>query len=432
MVRIQARSLRESGWRVGTGFLWRDRRTVVTCLHLVSGARMVDVMVRSSKGEHAKTPCEVVVLPEADLALLILAEDAPHEPIQRRRFQLDPTETLLALGFPRAQELLDSTRLHTRDFGGGEQPLHMLLNERDEELLRACRWPDLDGRVLNLEGSLLAGHSGAPIFDRENRLVGIANGGVVDGTVARSWAIPMSQLRRLERLRLDPECVHGLEFLAGWRESRCSAHFAFDVRRQGEEEVVVEENKTVEQIQNGMSESLTAAWTGPFWELIQAGEEQLLAGECRAALKCFKKARKEGAGSALEGVAYARMGDAERLRSYGEIKGALGAYDNAIKYYGKAVQIGAGIRDWHGLMVEAWALYELANLHLLSAKYYRKYLELGKGSSHHHKQRLRHHTDEAQRYSGLLKRRFPRERNVEGEVLLDRLERKLDDSGLLR
>ena len=54
--------------------------------------------------------------------------------------------------------------------------------------------PNIDIQVLSLEGHLLPGHSGAPVLDQNNNLIGIGNGGLEAGTVEISWAVPWSQI----------------------------------------------------------------------------------------------------------------------------------------------------------------------------------------------------------------------------------------------
>ncbi len=50
--------------------------------------------------------------------------------------------------------------------------------------------PDIGISVLNVQAQLLPGHSGAPLLDSNNGVIGIGDGGLRGGTVGRSWAIP--------------------------------------------------------------------------------------------------------------------------------------------------------------------------------------------------------------------------------------------------
>ena len=61
------------------------------------------------------------------------------------------------------------------------------LNERNS--------PSVNIQVISLEGHLLPGHSGAPIFNRENRVIGVSNGGLASGTIEISWGILWQEIK---------------------------------------------------------------------------------------------------------------------------------------------------------------------------------------------------------------------------------------------
>lgn len=48
--------------------------------------------------------------------------------------------------------------------------------------------------VLSLQGNLLPGDSGAPILDSNNHVIGVANGGLKQGFVGISWAVPFKDI----------------------------------------------------------------------------------------------------------------------------------------------------------------------------------------------------------------------------------------------
>ncbi len=55
--------------------------------------------------------------------------------------------------------------------------------------------PALTIQVFNVEGHLLHGHSGAPIINEGDEVIGVVNGGLQDGTVEIAWAIPYKNLQ---------------------------------------------------------------------------------------------------------------------------------------------------------------------------------------------------------------------------------------------
>jgi len=59
-------------------------------------------------------------------------------------------------------------------------------------------FPALDLHILYLEGSLLPGYSGSPVFDPNGRLVGVGDGVLEKGASYMSWIIPAKYLAELE------------------------------------------------------------------------------------------------------------------------------------------------------------------------------------------------------------------------------------------
>ena len=57
------------------------------------------------------------------------------------------------------------------------------------------RSPDPGIQVFNVEGHFLHGHSGAPIINEKDEVIGVVNGGLKDGTVEIAWAIPYKNLQ---------------------------------------------------------------------------------------------------------------------------------------------------------------------------------------------------------------------------------------------
>jgi len=55
--------------------------------------------------------------------------------------------------------------------------------------------PDIKIQVFNVEGHLLHGHSGAPIINDRDEVIGVVNGGLGNGTVEIAWAIPYKNLQ---------------------------------------------------------------------------------------------------------------------------------------------------------------------------------------------------------------------------------------------
>ena len=77
-----ARSQTVEAGSVGSGFVWNDRRTVVTALHVVAGCSSVEITFGNSGA-----PFRVISYRadrRSDLALLTLDQDAPGPPLPDR------------------------------------------------------------------------------------------------------------------------------------------------------------------------------------------------------------------------------------------------------------------------------------------------------------------------------------------------------------
>ncbi len=57
--------------------------------------------------------------------------------------------------------------------------------------------PSLNLEIDHIDGHLLPGHSGAPIFNQQQRVIAVADGGLENGAVAVSWAIPAKYVNQL-------------------------------------------------------------------------------------------------------------------------------------------------------------------------------------------------------------------------------------------
>jgi trypsin-like peptidase len=74
------------------------------------------------------------------------------------------------------------------------RPLNDLVPAAPLSILKERRSPNHLINVLNLQGNLLPGHSGAPILDSKGNVVAVANGGLKEGFAGISWAVPYKDI----------------------------------------------------------------------------------------------------------------------------------------------------------------------------------------------------------------------------------------------
>ncbi len=184
----------DAGTHTASGFLWPDAQHVVTALHVVDNAQGVVGHLVDAQGKIEASHALRVerVLKSADLVLLRLPA-----PLARPALALNITlpavkQVMDALGFPLNIPGASATEVKRR-FGGDR--LTSILPPK--VLATLTDYPSATLEILNLEGNLVPGLSGAPLLDSSGRVVGVANGGLEEGAVGICWGIPAKYLEQL-------------------------------------------------------------------------------------------------------------------------------------------------------------------------------------------------------------------------------------------
>lgn len=177
-----------------TGFLWPDSQHVVTALHVVDNSSRIVVNFIDAQARLVDSQIAHVerVLQAADLVLLRLAQPQARRPLELARSAPTVNQVMSALGFPLNISGHSSTDVKLR-FGG--RSLQSILPAK--VLAQITDYPDPKMDVLNLEGNLVPGLSGAPLLDGHGRVCGIADGGLEEGAIGICWGIPSTQLDSL-------------------------------------------------------------------------------------------------------------------------------------------------------------------------------------------------------------------------------------------
>jgi hypothetical protein len=167
---------------------------VVTALHVVAGCARITVYWEKHSGVTQRAQI-VRVLNGIDLALLE-ATGAPGKPLaaDARRPRVDAQ--LEVLGYYLAVPTMDSKPLRVT-FGSSR--LRDMLPTHVRRELQQSGAIDLDMEIVRLDGHLLPGLSGAPIFDVSGKVVAIGSGGLKSGAASVSWAVPALHLEALLR-----------------------------------------------------------------------------------------------------------------------------------------------------------------------------------------------------------------------------------------
>lgn len=202
-----------------TGFRMQGTKGIITALHGVLGA--TSITAQNTKGDVLTDLSISQVDIDNDLALLTSQEIFGRDNeglIPVEDISLTPGEKLSIWGHPEGIEINDKSA-----FVGNPviKKLTTLIPPNSAEVFEKRRSPFESIDILYIEGNLVPGHSGAPVLDTQNRVVGVVDGGLLGGAAAISWAIPIKNIKwrtkslagfRLQELaRQDPENLFALK-----------------------------------------------------------------------------------------------------------------------------------------------------------------------------------------------------------------------------
>lgn len=174
-----------------SGFVWPQPGYVVTALHAVAGCLEVTVFSESAKSQTGVLSLESVDL-EADLALLRLEDDLGMKPVPFVTTPPALNERHSIWGYPAYAEYMENRGV---DFSKGLSGALLSLgsafsSEELRSLFRSQNYPTRRTQILRVTSNTQPGHSGAPIFDANGKLVAIHNGGLKGGWLGMNWSIP--------------------------------------------------------------------------------------------------------------------------------------------------------------------------------------------------------------------------------------------------
>jgi len=192
-------TINERESKVLTGFVWKTPNQVVTSLHGMSKTGTIKVLFMNQAWRNVKIK---KVFQKADLVLLEVLPGQSAVPIgvaPINNFHVGPIKfgsDVYAFGYNSGAPGSSSRILKKGDVS--PETLMSLIPNKDRAALERIGFPALDLNILYLEGSLLPGFSGAPVFDSQGRLIGVGDGGLEKGASNVSWIIPAKYITELE------------------------------------------------------------------------------------------------------------------------------------------------------------------------------------------------------------------------------------------
>lgn len=185
-----------SGTRSGSAFVWPDEQSVVTARHVVAGCRSVRIQFPNGPVLNAQPNRELV---EQDLVILHLSGSSHRSAVRLSR-SVPPTHTeLVVVGYALGAPTPDD-KLLTVTAGNANRSARlrdMLPGWVLQEIQQNGPW-DVETEILRLDGNLVSGHSGAPLFSSDGSVVAIGAGGLQDGASGIVWAVQARYLHAAE------------------------------------------------------------------------------------------------------------------------------------------------------------------------------------------------------------------------------------------
>ncbi|MGO7171155.1 serine protease [Rhizobium leguminosarum] len=186
----------EDRWvRTGSGFVTSlpnfDGPVIVTALHLVAGADRITY--EFAEVEAKRVEADLIATDRYnDVAILALDNAAGRLPLELTT-SLPQSNQVIVYGYKQGAQfaMSDQGRLKLR----GPTALRQVpIGENAINAIAKLGYPDLDMTIVPLEEAVNPGDSGAPVFDYEGRVVGMAEGGLPSSAAQLSWMVPSSSL----------------------------------------------------------------------------------------------------------------------------------------------------------------------------------------------------------------------------------------------
>jgi len=194
IAQVRARNCRDGEARSGTGFLYDRGDRLVTALHVVAGCTRIDAFFERAGGRTIIASVDRV-LERVDLALLRLERSA-GTPLIASGDRPAANDELSVIAFFLGAPTMDNKPLRVT-FGNSKLSSMLPAQVRDD--LARSQALDIGMEIVRLDGHLLPGASGAPLVDRQGRVVAIGSGGLKSGAASISWGLPGEHLERLVR-----------------------------------------------------------------------------------------------------------------------------------------------------------------------------------------------------------------------------------------
>jgi S1-C subfamily serine protease len=253
-----------------SGWCWKDSRHIVTDLHVVAGIEDKDIRVYTDQEGKSCGARVEKVLKEADLALLQLDDDLGLVPLELQDANPNSTVEYSIWGFPQGIFAMAGDDIRFSRSLTSTPTLNSIINGNDLKFtLEKQGYPWTRAKILRISSTIQPGHSGAPIFTSNGKVVGIADGGLREGTARLNWAMPASDYVPRLLTSTDPKPTTRSIQVNLYSSTTTVAVDATEEEQNKELEQEAKDNT----VTNG-NKSISKTWTASYDEIIETMAEE--------------------------------------------------------------------------------------------------------------------------------------------------------------
>jgi len=262
----------KSATKVGnaTGWCWNNSRQVVTALHAVAGIPDADITIYTDMETKSSGAKVVKVLKEADLALLELTSDLGLIPLILADVDPNSKNEYYIWGFPHGIFQMAGDDIRFSRSLGTPPTLNSLINKTDFKFtLEQQKYPWPKSQILRVSSTIQPGHSGAPILVSTGQVIGVADGGLREGSARLNWAFPASVYVPKLLNSSDP-----IPTTVSLQNNLYSSYTIVPDDASQEEQNHISEAEVKENTVGNDEQSITKTWTANYDEIIETMAEE--------------------------------------------------------------------------------------------------------------------------------------------------------------
>ena len=269
VVKIQARyhvirngkTVKELG--TATGWCWKEPSLIVTALHAVTGSSDITVF---KEGAGSSKATVFKVLKEADLALLRLSTDLGLVPLSLQEANPNSSAEYYVWGFPHSVFSMQGDDIRfSRSLESTPTLNSILTGNKLKSELTEQGYPLPSARIYRISSTIQPGHSGAPIMAKEGSVIGVADGGLREGTARINWAMPASYY--VPRLYTSNDILPKEPSV---QASLYNNRIVLDMEASEQEEVQELNKEAIDNTVVSGTTSISKTWTASYDEILSS------------------------------------------------------------------------------------------------------------------------------------------------------------------